>query len=303
MSARTLLANLAALLATSLWGASVVATRVVVQSVPPLTLAVMRFGQGTFVLLLVLLLFAPALLRIKRRDIGPIALAGFVIFTCFSILFNVSLSLTEAARGALMLATAPLWSVLIGRTLAGERLALRQIIGIGLSIIGIAVSLLERGLNFGAGDLGMYFGDALMLLAALCVAIYGVLARRILRTYAAITVTAYAMLFGTLLLVPLLGLEDVGGALGNLDQQMLLLLVFLGVLGGALAHFLWVQSLSALAATQVAVYINLNPLVAAILGAWLLREQISLLFMLGFGLVLSGVLLVNWPYPRRLHRT
>lgn len=301
---RLLAANLAALLATSLWGASVVATRVVVQSVPPLTLAAMRFGQGTLVLLLVLLLFAPALLRIKRQDVGAIALAGFVIFTCFSILFNLSLSLTEAARGALMLATAPLWSVLIGRTLTGERLAPRQIIGIGLSIIGIAVSLLERGLSFGAGDLSMYLGDALMLLAALCVAIYGVLARRILQTYAAITVTAYAMLFGTLLLlVPLLVLEDVGGALVALDQQTLLLLVFLGVLGGALAHFLWVQSLSALAATQVAVYINLNPLVAAILGAWLLREQISLLFILGFSLVLSGVLLVNWPHAHRLHRT
>jgi drug/metabolite transporter (DMT)-like permease len=43
------------------------------------------------------------------------------------------------------------------------------------------------------------------------------------------------------------------------------------------------------------VYINLNPLVAAVLGAALLAERLTIIFIVGFGAVLLGVLLVNWP--------
>jgi drug/metabolite transporter (DMT)-like permease len=43
------------------------------------------------------------------------------------------------------------------------------------------------------------------------------------------------------------------------------------------------------------VYINLNPLVAMVLAAALLAERLTVLFAIGFGVVLVGVLLVNWP--------
>jgi hypothetical protein len=49
--------------------------------------------------------------------------------------------------------------------------------------------------------------------------------------------------------------------------------------------------------TQVAVYVNLNPVVAALLGIWLLGERRSLGFALGFAAVVAGVGLVNWPQP------
>jgi drug/metabolite transporter (DMT)-like permease len=43
------------------------------------------------------------------------------------------------------------------------------------------------------------------------------------------------------------------------------------------------------------VYINLNPLVAMVLAAALLGEHLTIIFVAGFGAVLLGVLLVNWP--------
>ena len=42
-------------------------------------------------------------------------------------------------------------------------------------------------------------------------------------------------------------------------------------------------------------YINLNPLVAMVLAATLLAENLTIMFVAGFGAVLLGVLLVNWP--------
>jgi probable blue pigment (indigoidine) exporter len=75
-------------------------------------------------------------------------------------------------------------------------------------------------------------------------------------------------------------------------------IVFLGVLGGAVAFLLWTAALTRLTPTQVAVYVNLNPVVAALLGILLLDERRSGPFALGFVAVITGVLLVNWPARR-----
>ncbi|HZB11192.1 MAG TPA: EamA family transporter, partial [Rubrobacter sp.] len=72
------------------------------------------------------------------------------------------------------------------------------------------------------------------------------------------------MVLGTLLLLPAVLVEGLVGGLPQLDRQTVVLLVFLGVFGGALGFFLWTFALSRLTPTQVAVYINLNPLVAMV---------------------------------------
>ncbi|HVD16813.1 MAG TPA: DMT family transporter [Actinomycetota bacterium] len=65
--------------------------------------------------------------------------------------------------------------------------------------------------------------------------------------------------------------------------------------GGGLAFLLWTAALSRLTPTRVAVYVSLNPVVAALLGVWLLGERRSVPFAIGFAAVVAGVALVNWP--------
>jgi drug/metabolite transporter (DMT)-like permease len=288
-------ANAGAATAAVLFGASVVAVRVAVQDIPPLSLAVLRFGQAALLLVGALLLAAPARLRVQRRSLPLLILLGAVLFTLFPVTFNAGLRWTEASRGALMLATMPLWSAWLARGVAGERLAGRQLAGVVVSVLGIALAFVEsRALHGGAHAL---IGDGLLLVTALLGALYGVLAKRALARDAAVTVTTYAMLFGAVLLAPAALVEGLLPALGRLDGRLLALVVFLGVPGGALAFFLWTWALSRLTPTQVAVYVNLNPVVAALLGIWLLGERRSLAFALGFAAVVAGVGLVNWPQP------
>ena len=156
------------------------------------------------------------------------------------------------------------------------------------------MALAERGLGW-QGGLESLAGDGLMLMTALCGAVYAVLAPRALARYDALTVTTYAMMLGTLLLLSAALVEGLVGVLSHLDGQTVALLVFLGVFGGALGFFLWTFALTRLTPTQVAVYINLNPLVAMVLAAALLAEHLTIIFVAGFGAVLLGVLLVNWP--------
>ena len=156
------------------------------------------------------------------------------------------------------------------------------------------MALADRGLGW-QGGLETLAGDGLMLVTALCGAAYGVLAQRAFAQYNALTVTTYAMVLGTLLLLPTALVEGLVGVLPQLDGQAVALVVFLGVFGGALGFYLWTFALSRLTPTQVAVYINLNPLVAIVLAAVLLAEHLTIIFVAGFGAVLMGVLLVNWP--------
>ena len=210
------------------------------------------------------------------------------------VTFNASLRLIEASRGALVLATIPLWSALLARIVRSERLVPRQIGGVFLSLGGVGLALADRGLGW-QGGLESLAGDGLMLMTALCGAVYAVLAPLALARYDALTVTTYAMVLGTLLLLPAALVEGLVGVLPHLDRQTVALLVFLGVFGGALGFFLWTFALTRLTPTQVAVYINLNPLVAMVLAAALLAERLTIIFAAGFGAVLVGVLLVNWP--------
>ena len=289
-------ANASAATAAVLFGASVVAVRFAVRDVPPISLAVLRIGQGGLLLAGILLVVAPDLLRARWERLRLFAVLGLVLFALFPLTFNIGLRYTEASRGAVMLATMPIWSALLGR-IAGERLTGRQVVGVGLSVVGIALAFVEPGRAFDA-DVMSLVGDGLLLLTGLLGAVYGQVAKRVLRVDSAATVTTYAMLFGALVLLPAAIIEGVVPAVGDLTWRLLGLIVFLGVLGGSAAFLLWTWALSRLTPTQVAVYVNLNPIVAALLAILLLGERRSLLFVVGFLAVVTGVLLVNWPVDR-----
>ena len=240
--------NLAALIAAGLFGASVVATRVAVQEIPPLNLAILRFGQGGLILFLCLFFGARNLLKVKQHDLPFLVLLGAILFAIFPVTFNISLRFTEASRGALMLATMPIWSAWIARVARKERLNPRQIAGILFTFTGVGIVLAERGLNW-QGSAFALAGDGLMLLTALCGAIYGVLAQRMLARYSALAVTMYAMLFGTFLLFPAALLEGLPQTFIRIDGKIAILILFLGIFGGALAFYLWTFALTRLTPT------------------------------------------------------
>jgi drug/metabolite transporter (DMT)-like permease len=288
-------ANASACIAATLFGASVVAVRIAVRDIPPLTLALLRFGQGAMVLFAGLALFRRDRLRIAPRDLPYLALLGAIFFAVFPTTFNMGMRYEAASRGALLLATMPLWTLVLARLVSREQLDLRQILGVFVSVAGVAVVIVQRR-TAGTGSVDLVRGDLLLMITALCGAIYNVSAKRMLMKYGGLTVTFYAMLIGSLLLTPALAVERLP-SFSALSAETVWLVVFLGILGGALAFSLWTSALRRLSPTQVAVYINLNPIAATLLAATVLHEQLSTLFLLGFLAVAAGLMIVNWSPP------
>jgi drug/metabolite transporter (DMT)-like permease len=288
-----LVANLSALTASVIFGASVVATRAAVKQVPPFTLGFLRFAIGGLILTALLFLGRRRRPALRATEWGLLAVLGATLFGLFPLLFNAGLRLTEASRGAVMLATVPLMSLALARRLRHEQLTPRQVAGVVGTSVGIVLIFAEAG---SMKRLALpVIGDALLLACAALAAVYGVLAKRVVVSRGPLLVTAYAMLFGSILQLPFAAQEIWRSGLPRFTSEAAGLTGFLALVGGAAAYFLWTAALTRLRATELAVYINVNPVVAAVLAALLLGEGLTAIYVAAVVWVLGGVVLVNWP--------
>src|SRR5262249_17236240 len=162
-------------------------------------------------------------------DLPFLALLGAIFYAVFPVTFNAGMQYVDASRGGIILATMPLFTLVLAGGAAGERLTLRQVIGGLTSFAGVALILTEASSGRGSSA-GFARGNLLLLATAVCGAIYNVLAKRVLARYSGLTVTAYAMLFGALCLAPLT-IRDTSASIGALRGQTLAAVVFLGLFG------------------------------------------------------------------------
>ena len=241
-------------------------------------------------------------MRVERRDWGLFFLLAAFYFTAFPLSMAFGFQVTEASRGALLMATSPIWSVVLGRLTRRESLIGRQYLGVLVSLIGIGLVFGESALspaetNGEVASTAAAIGGALLLLfAAACVGIYGVASQPAFARYSALNVTAWTMLIGVTMLAPMAIIEIALGNTGGFSVQNSLLMVYLGSLG--IAQLMFVFSLSRLSPTQAVIYVNFNPLVATAIGAALLEETLTGTFALGAAGVIVGAVLVNWPKAR-----
>jgi drug/metabolite transporter (DMT)-like permease len=280
----------------------VVATRVVAQDIPPFTLAAVRIGIGAVILWALVLLFHRHGMRVDRGDWKLFFLLAAFYFAAFPLAMAFGFQVTEASRGALLMATSPVWSMVLGRITGRESLIGRQIAGVLISVVGIGLVFGESALSPAdsggetVSTLAAVGGALLLLFAAACVAVYGVVSQPAFQRYSSLNVSAWAMLIGIALLAPLAIAEMVFGNTGGFSAQNSMLMVYLGSLG--IAQLMFGFALSRLSPTQVVIYVNLNPLVATALGAALLEETLTGTFALGAAAVITGAVLVNWPRGR-----
>jgi drug/metabolite transporter (DMT)-like permease len=282
--------NVAAVAAALLFGASLVAVRAAVHDVPPLTLAALRFAQAGVLLFLYLLLTQRATLRVRPGDLPYLALLGILFYTLFPIAFNTSLRYIPASRGAVLLASMPLWALLLSRLVVRDALSPYEIAGALASMAGIAIVFGPAA----AAATGPHraTGDALMLFTALCGAVHSVMVKPMVARYPASTVTLYAMGIGTAITIPFAAVVE-GMPLANIRGVGLVsLLAFIGA-AAAVAFSLWTFALRRLSATRAAVYLNLNPTFAVLLSAMVLHERLTPAFAVGFLTVIGGVLIAS----------
>ncbi len=275
---------LAAVLSSGTGGTAIGATRYLVNALDPLAIGSFRFGIGF------LLLWPIASLKGEpwpaRRDWLGTAALGVLFFALFPILFNASLIFTTAARGALALSTLPLLTMLVGAALGSEPLTTRKTIGVLVAMGGVALALLS-GLAYAPA--GAWRGDLLMVAAALCMSLYSIWSRPIIRRSGPISFTAMAMGVGAACLILVSLWRDSFEPVASFGPAQWTAAIYLGAFGAALTFYLWSFALERTTPTRVAISVTVNPITASLVGAVLLDEPLSLNLIAGIVTVFAGI--------------
>jgi drug/metabolite transporter (DMT)-like permease len=239
-SSRTL-AILALLGANLIWGTTFVATKPMLDRIPPVTLATARFGIALLVLLPLL-----ARANVKPARGSTVALMGFTGVFLSYVCQNAGLQYTSATNGALIDGGIPVFTALIAVPLLRERLTWTRTIGIAASLAGVAVIVLRDG----GGDLGLSFvGNTILLAGTVAAAAYFVLCRRAFPLGDSLALVAGVSRYGVLFLLPVSVIEVYLVGIDRPTAGDVLGLLYLGVAASALGFALWGYGLRHMEAT------------------------------------------------------
>lgn len=286
-----LLPILAAAASGVLVGSGIVATRSVVDQAGPGSLAFMRYLIGFCCLLPPVLLSGRP--RFERRDLLPMALLGIGQFGILVVLLNFGLQFIPSARSALIFATMPLLTMLLGAALRTEAITAAKTLGVLLTIAGVGFALGEKAVQRGGAG-GEWVGEVATFASALTGAVCSVLYRPYLRRYPTLPVSAFAMLAAVLFLAFLAAREGFLASVPSFTTTGWFAVIFIGVNSGV-GYFLWLWALGHTTPTRVTVFLALSPITAALLGAVFLGESLSAMLVLGVALVVLGL----WSASRR----
>jgi drug/metabolite transporter (DMT)-like permease len=283
---------LEALFAVIVWGASFIATKVALRDVSPITVVWLRFAMGVVILGIAVTARKQFALP-KREEWLYFALLGFLGITFHQWLQSTALTTSRASTTAWIVATTPVFMALLGWLILKEKLTWLQTAGILLAALGV-ILVVSNG-ELASLELGKFGepGDILVLISALNWAVFSALSRRGLASHPATRMMFYVMTLGWLFTGILF---FAGPGLPEIPQLTLngwLGVSFLGVFCSGLAYIAWYDALQALPTGQLGAFLYLEPPVAMIVAALILAEPVTWAGLLGGGIILFGVWLVN----------
>lgn len=224
---------------------------------------------------------------IERKDWFRIALLGVLIIPLNQTLFLVGQNLTGAGHGAFLFATTPVIIFVLALIHLKEKFNRRRAIGSLIAFAGVMTIMLSGVLDVSPDYL---WGDLIILASVMAWCYYTIIGKGLVVKYGAIRITAYALAIGTALYFPWgvyrafqFDYSDVTlAAWGSVLYMALGLSVFV--------YVIWYWLLKHMETSQVAIYHNIQPVIASYLAWVFLNEPMTTAFLIGGLTVLVGVI-------------
>lgn len=278
-----------------LWGGGFTAIEVGLETLDPLLFAAYRFDVGAAVALAALAALGRlSLPRDRPAALGVVAGGTLLVFANVFFLF-VGQVYTSGAVAAVVYSLNPVMTAVFAALLLDtDGLDARSAAGVGLGLLG--VGLVARPSPSNAG--GDALGAALVFCAVLAISSGSVLVRRFDGSVDSLSLTAWSMALGAVLLhaASLVAGEPVAPPTA---VPTLVAVAYLGVGGSALGYGIYFTLLERSGPFAVNLVNYAVPPVAAVVGWWYLDERLAALSLAGFGCILAGFLLVNRRAVRR----
>ncbi|WP_027417904.1 DMT family transporter [Aneurinibacillus terranovensis] len=274
------------LLTSMLWAGNFVAGKFLVDHSSPMMLTVMRWVIAILVLI--------PIVWVRERKILPPAKAIFSLFlmgltgvVLFNFFMFMALERTSAGNVGLLSALNPVSIALASFFLLREKINVRQIAGMMISLFGVIV-VISQGHLQRIIELKFNTGDMFMLLAVLCWGLYSVAGRKAMKFVSPYMSTLWSGIFGILTIIPF-NLSKMTITQPNFSFWMATL--YAGIGATVVAMVLWNIGVQRVGGTKSGIFLNFNPIFTAILSYVILREYISFPQIIGTILVIGGVYL------------
>lgn len=286
-------------IAAIVWGISFILTKELFRTEEHITVFVIL----TFRLLLATAVTIPALLLFKKME--PIKkgdLKWFLLLALFepfiySICETSGVQLVSGSMASIVVATIPLF-VPFGMAVAyKERVRALTLVGIVLSLVGLAVMLLPGGKeNLDANPAGL----AWLMGAVLIAVLFTIILVKLVDRYRPFTITAYQNLFGCLYFIPFMLMFD-GGNLPLLSYsgKMIVMLLVLGIFCSTLAYVFYNVGVAQLGASAACIFTNAIPVFSLVAAILIGQEQLTWSKPIGIAIVIVGVVLAQWEVGRK----
>lgn len=235
-------------------------------------------------------------LRIARADVSLIAIAAFVGVPVQYLVQFGGLARTTVSHASLMVGVLPVILGVAAAVFTRERLDAIGWAGLIASTIG--AGLVAFGGNGNAGNGATLLGDALVVLSLLAGVAWVLLSQRLMaRRYSPTAASAIVLIFGTVMLAVWVLATEGMPPLGSLSMRTWLSLVTLGVVATTVTTLLWNWGLSRVTASQAGVFVNLEPVVGAILGVLLFGDEFGAASIAGGVVIVVAAVVVSLRRP------
>jgi drug/metabolite transporter (DMT)-like permease len=272
-----------------IWAINVVIGRYAAGHIPPVTLTLLRWGVAA----LMLLPFAwPYLKRDWRPIRGNFAFVVFLAITGtsgFAILSYWGLHYTQALNGLLIQCTMPILVGCMSYVLIGERLSLRQMAGIALSMAGVAVVLFRGDLDV-LHTISFNRGDLLCIASALVFASYSALVKRRPAMHA-ISFLAITIAIGAVLTIPFSLWEMATTGAPPFTWKMIWIVLFVAVFPSIVAYICFNRGVELIGPNRTVALYPLIIVFGALIALVFLGERPQPFHLVGTALIVCGVLL------------
>ena len=276
---------------TVFWASNIVAGKEAVSGFGAMGLAQLRLAGAALLFTALFLAWRKRPeLHLSRRQWLVLTGVAFNGLTLNQICFINGLARTSVAHTGLIVALGPVMVLSLSCLMGLEPLTVPKLLGMLISFGGVAVLTLG---GEEAGSAAHWEGDLIVLAGSASFAYYTIQVKEIADRYDALTLNTLTFAVGALLMIPFAARSVVNIRWANVTLGAWGGLGFMIVLGTVVAYLFYAFALTELSASRAAAFAYLQPVVAALLGTWLLGEKITSRVVTGGALILVGVYLAE----------
>lgn len=269
-----------------------IAAKYTVAQISPLSLAFLRFGLATALLLLVCA-HRKVDLKIEKEDYLKFLFTGFLVIPFNQIVFLVGIKLSAASHSGVLYSCTPMIVYICSIFLKHEKFQAKKIFTISLTIVGIFLIFYENIMNVNKDGHDILIGDILLFFAVLSFGMYLAFSKNLIVKYGSLKAQTVSFTVGSVMYIPIFLWDMHNLNFSEVNVYGWLGYFHLAIIVAFASYFLYSYTTKFIHTSTLTTLTNTAPVFTLIFSWILLNESLSYFFIIGAVITFIGVFLTQ----------